>query len=103
MRLESLAGRSVTVSGEVDPLQWFHCQLAFWKHAVSGDALEISALVAENPVYADQRARWDRTAAELSNYMRATPDGGWCRVADWAALPWVIEHIVRHHIEHPGL
>jgi hypothetical protein len=77
--------------------------MALWGYAVQGDILDASALLAEGHTEAGGRRSWDRTAADLTGEMVSHGDGAYRRVKDFAALPWVTEHVMRGHAEWPGL
>jgi hypothetical protein len=50
----------------------------------------------------DTALRWDRDQAWLDR-LRVVMYGEDRPAAPWAALPWLIEHGLRHHVKLPGL
>ena len=79
----------------------FRRQLALWGYVVQGDICETAAITAEQ-LHRDERL-WDRTAADLAGWVISHADEPYRRVKDWAALPWMTEHVLRQHLEWPGL
>jgi hypothetical protein len=77
-------------------------QFSIWGYAMTGDLIETAALVAEGRAELVHGA-WDRTARDLATEMIAHGDEPYRRVKDWAACPWIGEHMLRGHGEWPGL
>lgn len=77
-------------------------QLAIWGYAIQGDITDPSALAAEGHAEASGCRLWDRRAADLAGEM-VSHGGPYRRVKDFAALPWLTEHVLRGHAEWPGL
>jgi len=73
-------------------------QLILWGYAITGDACEKSALVAEG----HNGHLWDHGAAWLAG-LTIAQYGETRQVKDWAALPWVTEHLLRTGAGWPGL
>ena len=80
----------------------FATQMAIWGYAVTGDLGDAAVLIAEGHAGLAHGA-WDRTAAGLDGQMVSHGDEPYRRVRDWAALPWVTEHLIRTEGEWPGL
>lgn len=72
-------------------------QFAIWRYAVTGDAGETVALLAEGKDGYVVMPMWDRTARDLASSFVAYGDEAYHRVRDRAALPWVTEHLIRGH------
>lgn len=71
-------------------------QFAIWGYAYTGSITEPSALIAEGK--SELIIHWDGTAASLD--CDQISDGrGFRRVKDWAACPWIGEHMRRGHAE----
>jgi hypothetical protein len=81
----------------LDGLAGFRAQMLLWGYAISGDACEFSAILAEDsspPVLEAERA-WDRTAAHVAGWLVSHGDELPRPVKEFAALPWVTEHLIR--------
>ena len=79
-------------------------QFAFWGYAITGDITERSAIIAEaHNVEAIYPGAWDSTADKLAGQLIGHGDEPYRRVKDWAALPWVGEHMLRDHEPWAGL
>lgn len=103
MRLGPDCEKPVVVS-TLDGVQGFGTQVTLWGYAITGDFLERSAIIAEDRnVKAIYPAAWDRASADLTGKMIGRGDEPYRRVKDWAALPWVAEHMIRGHEEWAGL
>ena len=89
------------VSTDLSSRDGVRAQFALWGYAITGDICEAAALVAENQHH-DERL-WDRTAARLAGQLAGHGDEPYRRVKDWAALPWMTEHVLRGHEDWPGL
>jgi hypothetical protein len=77
-------------------------QLLAWGYAITGDVTETSALIAEG--HSDLAgAAWDLTADRLATQVITRAGEQPRRVRDWAALPWLTEHLIRTEAPWPGL
>lgn len=89
--------------GTMGDLDDFKVQHAIWGYAIQGDVREFSAAVAEVEGAVAIDPAWDRTAHDLAFEFVSRDDGRLRRVKDWAALPYVTEHLMRGHAPWPGL
>jgi hypothetical protein len=78
-------------------------QFRIWGYAITGDACEFSAVVAEDNLAAvlESKRAWDRTAAERATWMISHGDEPVRPVKEFAALSWVAEHLINGKIEGP--
>lgn len=90
----------------LDDREGVQTQFALWGYAITGDITERSALIAEqrrgNRVLHYPLA-WDHRQGWLRGQLVAHGDEPYRRVKDWAALPWVSEHMLRGHEPWAGL
>jgi hypothetical protein len=73
-------------------------QFLMFGYAITGDPMEISALVAEShhPTL-DYLVRWDHDAKWLEG-IKVYEFGEYRTARPWAALPWLTEHYLRAHL-----
>lgn len=81
----------------------FKLQHMLWGYVVQGDVNEFSAQVCEVDGAVSTKPAWDRTAHDLAFEFVSRDDQLLRRVKDWAALPYMTEHIMRGNVEWPGL
>lgn len=94
----------MSVVDELNTVEGVTLQLRIWSYALTGDMLEVGACVAEaRDIPVSGIPVWDRTARALAREFIGAADEPYRRVKDWAALPWVSEHIMRGHEPWPGL
>jgi hypothetical protein len=91
------------VSCDLSSREGVSAQFAMWGYAITGDILERSAVIAEaKNVSIVYPGAWDEPGSKLAGSMIAK-GGEYRRVKDWAALPWVGEHMLRGHEPWAGL
>lgn len=93
----------MTTNSLLDGLEGCTLQLRIWGYAVQGDVGDVSVLVSEGYAHLTPRPAWDGTARDLDTQQVGYADEPYRRVKDHAALPWVMEHALRGHVEWPGL
>jgi len=92
------------MSAVLDDRAGVRAQFAIWGYAITGDITERSAIIAEaKNVEAIYPGAWDSTAARLATQQIGHGNEPYRRVKDWAALPWVGEHMLRGHAPWAGL
>ncbi len=92
------------MSFSLSDLHGVHTQFTLWGYAITGDITERSAIIAEaKNVEGIYPGAWDSTAACLEGRMIGRYPEPYRRVKDWAALPWVGEHMLRDHLPWAGL
>lgn len=71
-------------------------QFRLWGYAVTGDACEKSAVIAEGKhVESIVPGAWDRRADHLANQWVAYGDEDYHHPPEWWCLPWVTEFVLR--------
>lgn len=84
-------------------LKGFLFQLKIWNHAFTGDVLDQSALIAESRSELVPGGAWDKGAVSIILSKVSHGDEDYRPIKEFAALPWVVEHIIRGHEDWPGL
>jgi hypothetical protein len=85
------------MSSVLDGETGFRAQVLLWGYVIQGDACEFGAIVAEDssPSVLEAERAWDRAALGIAGMLISHGDEPPRPVKDWAALPWVTEHLMR--------
>ena len=87
----------------LDDREGVRAQFALWGYAITGDITERSAIIAEGKnVEGIYPSAWDRPRCRARAFI-THGDEPPRRIREWAALPWVGEHMLRGHEPWAGL
>jgi len=90
------------MSVDLSSLDGVRTQFLIWGYALTGDITETAAIIAEGESDLVRGGAWDRSPG-LARALIAHGADPYRPVKDWAALPWMTEHIMRGHESFPGL